>query len=379
LTGVSGQARIRTVTPGVLTALVFGASFALAAAATPLAARIARRVGLVDRPGGRKAHEGETPLLGGAAVFVALVLPIGGGLAALALDGGARLAFLGAGPEAARERAHALEEAPKALAFLAGAAVMFATGVLDDLRKATFKPAAKLAGQTAAAAILVAGGARIDFLGGTAANAAASVVWVVAVANALNFLDHADGVAAGVALIAAALLGSVAMLEQHYLVALALAALGGGAGGFLVHNFPPARIFLGDGGSLLLGYSLGGLTLLESYLARGSPGLLPVLLPPIVLGLPLFDMAAVVIARAATRRPVYEGDRNHLHHRLVRLGMSTRQATLTVYLAAFALGAGAVALPFVSWGGAVAILAQAVAMMALVAALMFFGEKGQRP
>lgn len=377
MTQVSGQAKIRAVAPGVLTALVFAASFAIAVGATPLAARLARRVGLVDRPGGRKEHGGDVPLLGGAAVFAALVLPIAGGLAALALDRGGRLGFLAPGAAAAQERAHALDEAPKALAFLLGAAVMFATGVLDDLRKSTFPPAAKLAGQTLAAAILVAGGARVELLGAPALNAAASVVWVVAVSNAMNFLDHADGVAAGVGLIAAALLGTVAFLEQHYLVALALAALGGGAGGFLVHNFPPAKIFLGDGGSLLLGYSLGGLTLLESYLTRGSPGLLPVLLPPIVLGLPLFDMVAVVAARAWARRPVYEGDRNHLHHRLVRLGMSVRQATLTVYLTAFALGAGAVALPAASWGVAVAILAQTVAMMAIVAALMFFGEKGR--
>lgn len=362
--------------PVALVAAVFLASACIAAASTPAAAAIARRIGLVDRPGGRKAHARETPLAGGAAILLALALPIGGGIALLALHptlGGATLE---------RERAHALEEAPKALAFLAGAAIVFATGLLDDIRKASVpaggSPAwAKLLGQTAGALVLVAAGARADVLGWAPLNAAASVVWIVAVANAMNFLDHADGVSAGVALIASLLFGAVALALEQYLIALALAALAGSAAGFLPFNFPPARVFLGDAGALTLGYALGGLTLLESYVGRDSPGLLPVLLPPIVLGLPLFDMAAVVIARALARRPVYEADRNHLHHRLVRLGMSDRQATLTVYLATFALGAGAVALPGASRGSALAILAGALATMALIAALMFFGAKGR--
>lgn len=366
------------MTAPALTALVFVASFGIAAIATPLAAALARRTGLVDRPGGRKAHAGEVPLLGGVAVFLALAAPIAGGLALLASDFGARLPFLGPLAAAADERAHALDEAPKALAFLAGAAIMFATGLLDDLRKTSFPPLAKLLGQTIAAAVLVLGGGRTDLFGAPVPNAVASVVWVVALANAMNFLDHADGVAAGTALVAAALLGAVALLSGQYLVALALAALAGGAAGFLPFNFPPARVFLGDAGSLVLGYALSGLALLESYVTPDSPGLFPVVLPPIVLGLPLFDMAAVIVARAIARRPVYEGDRNHLHHRLVRLGMSARQATLTVWLAAFALGAGAVALPTATSSGAVAILAQALATMALIAALMFFGEKGRK-
>jgi UDP-GlcNAc:undecaprenyl-phosphate GlcNAc-1-phosphate transferase len=359
-----------------LAVVVFLASLVFSLAATPLAAAAARRLGALDRPGGRKAHGRETPLLGGAAVFTALALPVGGGLALLAVFRDAPLPASLSG--LAGERAHALEEAPKALAFLAGAAVMLATGLLDDFRKATFRPLSKLLGQTAAAIVLVAGGARTDVFGAPLSNAIASVFWVVAVANAMNFLDHADGVAAGVALIATGIFTVVAIALEQYLIALALAALGGALAGFLPYNFPPARIFLGDAGALFVGYALAGLTLLESYVTRESPGLFPVLLPPIVLALPLFDMAAVVLARALAGRPIYEGDRNHLHHRLSRLGMSPRQATLTVYVATFALGAGAAALPAASRGAAVAILLQSLATMALIAALMFFGERKKK-
>ncbi len=339
---------------------VFASSLALALCATPLAARAARRLGIVDhpdrsdRPGARKTHARPTPPLGGAAIFLAFALPVGAG-------------------------ARALDQAPQALPFLAGAAVMFATGLFDDLRKATFRPRWKLLGQIAAAAIAVWGGARADVLGAAVPNAILSALWIVTIANAMNFLDHADGVAAGVGLIATGLFLWVALALDQTAIACALAALAGAQAGFLAYNFPPASVFLGDAGALTIGYALGALTLLEAYVTRGSPGLLPVLLPPIVLALPLFDMAAVVLARALSRRPIYEGDRNHLHHRLVRLGMSPRQATLTVYLATFALGAGAIALPTAPLGAALAILAQSLATMALVAALMFFGSKRAPP
>jgi UDP-GlcNAc:undecaprenyl-phosphate GlcNAc-1-phosphate transferase len=189
----------------------------------------------------------------------------------------------------------------------------------------------------------------------------------------MNFLDHADGLCASVALVATAVLGAVAAVQEQYFLLLALAAQGGALAGFLPWNLPPARVFLGDAGALSIGYSLGALTLLESYVTRASPGVLPALLPPVVLALPLFDMAVVVLARLRAGRPVYVGDRNHLHHRLVRLGMPPRAALATAALATLALGAGAAALPEASPVAAAAIGVQVAATMALTALLMYFG------
>jgi UDP-GlcNAc:undecaprenyl-phosphate GlcNAc-1-phosphate transferase len=368
------------VTLPLIATVVTIATMLASIAGTPLAARLARAAGLVDRPGGRKDHTGPIPLLGGAPVALALALPMGGGLLWLAIAGDAPPPIIGAGAGFtwSVERARALALAPANLGFHAGLAVMFATGLADDARKDTVPAWLKLLGQIAAAAIAVLSGARLDLLVWAPANALASILWIVTIANAMNFLDHADGLCASVALVATGIFAAVALPQEQYFLILALAALGGGLAGFLPWNLPRARIFLGDAGALSIGYALGALTLLESYVVRNSPGYLPALLPPIVLALPLFDMGVVVLARVRTGRPVHMGDRNHLHHRLVRLGMTPRAALATAVLATLALGAGAAALPEASPAAAAAIATQVAATMGLMALLMYFGGQATK-
>lgn len=356
-----------------LLVLAFLAAAAVAAAAVAALRPLAHRLGLLDVPGGRKQHQGAVPLSGGAALLLGMAMPV----AALALLERTGLAAGLLAPAAAwlLGQAAAGGEALCRPLLLAGLLVAFAVGTADDLGRERFPWWAKLGGQFLAATLAVAGGARAHLLVDPALNAAASAVWIVTVINAMNLLDHADGCAAGVGAIAALLLGTVsAALGQSALGALWM-LLAGAQAGFLLHNFPPARAFLGDAGAHAIGYLFGMLSLLAVYVGPASPGLVPVLLPPIVLALPLFDMALVVWMRLRSGQPVHVGDRNHIHHRLCRLGMSARQATLTTWLAAFALGAGAVALPFVPPLGAAFILAQALAGMGLIAALMLFGEQ----
>ncbi len=366
-----------------------GAALVLSAALVPAMKALARRTGVVDLPGGgggggggdRKDHAAPTPLLGGAALFLAFAAVFGGGLAVLALaPGSAWLRELA--PSLAAEAGRAGRAATPAAALLGGAVVAFAVGLVDDRLKGRsaargLGPAAKLGGHLVAAGIAVAGGVRSDLPIPLVANAALSVVWIVAIANAFNFLDNMDGLTAGVGLNATAIFGAVALVQGQYLMALALAALAGATLGFLVYNVPPASVYIGDSGATALGFLLGGLTLLESYVTRESPGLVPVLLPPIVLALPLFDMASVVAIRLRAGRPIWVGDRNHLSHRLVRLGMTRRQAVLSIYLLTFVLGAGALLLPAASTAGALMILGQALATVGLVAILMFFGGRGR--
>jgi UDP-GlcNAc:undecaprenyl-phosphate GlcNAc-1-phosphate transferase len=333
--------------------LIYGSVFACAAVTAAIAAaltqKLAPRIRMLDQPGGRKAHGAPTALLGGVAVWVGWLAPIVAGL--LVLRFGAAWVPGHADVRFDAERAHALAQLGRCVWLVAGASLALAVGLIDDRFKDGFPWWAKLGGQFAAAGLLVTGGARLDVLVLPWLNVGVSVLWIVTIINAMNFLDHADGVTTGVAAIACALLAAVGIGLGQYLIALLAIALLGALLGFLPWN-------------LLMAYRDP---------AHAPSGYLPLALPLLVLGLPLFDMVVVLSVRLREGRPMHRGDRNHLHHRLVRLGMSTRQATFTVYLATAALGLGAVLLPHVSVAGAVLLLLQAIAAMGLIAALMLFG------
>ncbi|MHC4831485.1 MAG: MraY family glycosyltransferase, partial [Planctomycetota bacterium] len=321
--------------------LIYGSVFACAAVTAAIAAaltqKLAPRIRMLDQPGGRKAHGAPTALLGGVAVWVGWLAPIVAGL--LVLRFGAAWVPGHADVRFDAERAHALAQLGRCAWLVAGASLALAVGLIDDRFKDGFPWWAKLGGQFAAAGLLVTGGARLDVLVLPWLNVGVSVLWIVTIINAMNFLDHADGVTTGVAAIACALLAAVGIGLGQYLIALLAIALLGALLGFLPWNLPKASQFLGDAGSHLIGALLGALTLLMAYRdpAHAPSGYLPLALPLLVLGLPLFDMVVVLSVRLREGRPMHRGDRNHLHHRLVRLGMSTRQATFTVYLATAAL------------------------------------------
>ncbi len=269
-------------------------------ATTPLVQVLARRLGFVDRPASRKVHAHPVPLGGG----VALVAGI--------------LAGVVAGPSFELE-------ARFALAALAGLAVAVGLGLVDD--RSPLRPGPKLAGQILAASILVLGSGHpaLTALHGLAVPLA--VIGVVALMNACNFLDNMDGILGGIALICASAYLVLARAGAVPVAAMA-AATAGASAGFLAFNFAPARIFLGDAGSLALGYLLAVLAL----------GLIPPDLPVwpglgivLVLGYPIFDLAFVTITRLRDRRKVWLPGKDHSSHRLNRLLMSPRLTALTIY------------------------------------------------
>ena len=256
-------------------------------------------------------------------------VPLAGGVAMAAAFGAAAAAFG--------------RDLPGAGAVLAAAGTALAVGLADDLHPL---PAwAKLAGQAGAGAVLAALGVRAALPGPEVVAWVATIAWVVVAANAWNLFDNFDGAAGGAALVASLTL-ALWWGTGHGPTALA-AALAGASAGFLVWNFPPARVFMGDAGSHFLGAALAGLTLLDAGRAGGdgpAPWPLVILVPVVLLALPLFDTALVAVERRRHRRPLAVGGRDHTAHRLALLGVGPRPVAFLLWgLAAAAAGAASLA------------------------------------
>src|SRR5687767_5778405 len=328
------------------------AAFLVSAATTAAMIPLAPRIGLVDKPGHRKIHHVPKPLGGGVGIFLGLTLPMLLGVltvAATTLNG-----LAGYEPDPALV-AGAKQQIPLALGFLGGALAMFLLGLIDD-RKA-LGPFIKLFVQLAVSAWFVwqFDVRLLTFLDdntplGTLPSILITVLWIGGVTNAFNFLDNMDGLSAGVACVCAMVFLVAALIVGQLFVAATLALLVGALLGFLVYNFPPARIFMGDSGALFIGFVLGVLTVRTTYLLPGedfAAGWYSVLVPVVVLALPLYDMVVVSAIRIRRGKSPFVGDTNHFSHRLVARGMSRRMAVLSLYLITAATGVAAILLPLV--------------------------------
>jgi UDP-GlcNAc:undecaprenyl-phosphate GlcNAc-1-phosphate transferase len=344
---------------------------ALSAALVPLTIRAARAWGVLDPPGPRKVHTQPTPRLGGIAVFTAftMVVLVGYvvGLPALLASDSAR-AHMGAAL-ATLDEAHRVEL--KLIGLLAGGALVFFVGLADDVLGTRFPVALKAGGQILAAVILVAADVRTSFMPGEALDVVVTLLWIVGITNAFNLLDNMDGLSAGVALVASVVFLVNAWALGEFFISLLLVAFVGSLLGFLFYNYNPASVFLGDCGSLFIGYVIASLTLLERYVSNASSTLFPVLMPVLVLAVPIMDTATVVLIRLREGRPIYVGDRRHLSHRLIALGFSTRAAVLFIYLVTLSLGLGAVNLSNATPAQSVVIFVQFVGLVALILILLF--------
>jgi len=282
-------------------------TFAGTAILTPVVRLLARRWGMVARPKADRWHKRPTALMGGVAIFVPVMA------AELAL--------------APRSR--------ETLAVLGSSAFLFLIGVLDDL--VNLKPYQKLAGQILGAAAVIACGLTLPWTGSAPLDAAITLLWLVGITNAVNLLDNMDGLAAGIVAIGCATLGFHFHAAGQEGAALMLAVLGAGLLGFLLYNTNPATIFMGDCGSLFIGFLLASSSLLCPAGGR-TRAFLPVLAVPVLtLFIPIFDTVFVVVLRKLVGRPVSQGGRDHTSHRLVALGLSERRAVLLLYgLAALA-------------------------------------------
>lgn len=303
-------------------------------ATLPLWARCCRRIGLVDDPGHRKIHDRPIPLAGGLAVSAALLLSLLGAGAALELGwtlAGANMAM-----------SHGFSRRAVQLAAIAfGAVAITLLGAFDDRHE--LKPLPKFIGQVAVALLVAGAGVRVTlFVDSPVFSLAVTVLWMLTLINALNFMDNMNGLCAGMGAIAAFCFGVMAALAGQYLVAAMALLVAGALAGFLPHNFPGAKAFLGDAGSHLVGYLLAVLGILPHFYSADSPRPFAVLTPLLVLAVPLADLVNVVVIRTLNRKPFYLGDTNHFSHRLVRSGLSKSTAVLLLWLAGALCGSLAV-------------------------------------
>ena len=350
---------------------VFDVSFGLALLLTPIFKRLSVQFGCVDQPNlERKIHTQAMPLLGGFAVFGAFALNILFNYLVVVFAG----THLNLPEDLSIHIAGVLSVWPKFVVLLIGGLLMVILGAYDD--RHDLRARTKLLGQIGIALLVALSGMRVTvFLDSQIASFVLTVLWIVTITNALNFLDNMDGLCAGVGLVCALLFALVAGIQGQYFVCVTGLALAGALLGFLPHNFKPATIFLGDAGSHFVGYMLAVLPVLGTFYRQGTPTHVPVLIPLLVLAVPLFDLVMVMWIRMKHGQPVYIGDVNHLSHRLVRLGLPQSWAVTLIYLITLTLGLGATILLWSELTGALIVIVQAICILAIVTLLERLGSQ----
>ena len=298
----------------------------ISAAMTPLAVWFAPKIGAMDIPkDARRVHSKPMPRFGGAAIYIGMMVS----LAVFTLHGRG------------------------VIPIMIGCTLIYILGLIDDLTE--MKPAVKFIGQLVAATVVFALGVRITFvkitfikllftsghplLFGSVIDYVVTVLWLVASTNAVNLIDGLDGLAAGIAAISALCIAYVAYIHGYELPTMLMMAVAGSALGFLPFNFHPAKIFMGDGGSQLLGFAIAAFSVQGTV--KGAT-IMVVLLPALVLGLPIFDTLMAIIRRTARHQSISTGDKEHLHHKIMKAGFGQRRAVLLMYSVSGIMGIVAV-------------------------------------
>jgi len=310
---------------------------------TPYVKKLAVKAGVLDAPDHRKVHNTPIPRMGGLAIYFGFVLAI---LASMPVS---------------RE----------ILGILLGGTMILIIGLIDDVKPLSAKT--KLLGQILAASVLVLFNVSIQWLSNPFGGIIyldylaipITILWVVSLTNTINLIDGLDGLAAGVSTIASITILLVALQQGFGLVAIMSAALAGSALGFLQHNFNPAKIFMGDTGSMFLGYMLAAISILGTVKSAATIALI---VPIVALGLPIMDTAFAIIRRYTSGQPIFKPDKGHLHHRLLAIGLSQKQAVLLMYIISTLLGVSAIALTSVNITAAIFIIIS-------ITALVLFGAK----
>ncbi len=289
-------------------ALFFALSLLLALALTPLVRAVAVHYGYVAQPKHDRWHKVSTAQFGGIAIFLAWIVPL----------------------------AWALLEHPMLGVVVAGAALAFLVGLVDDI--VHLKPYSKLIGQIVAACVFIAGGVTLSPELLPIISIFLTLLWLIGITNAFNLLDNMDGLSAGTAGIAAFFLMVAGLLTENMGLVLAAAGLCGAALGFLVYNFPPAKIFMGDSGSLFLGFSLAALAIAGTD-KHATNLFFAMLIPVLVLAVPIFDTLFVSLVRLVNGRAISQGGKDHTSHRLVAFGLPEKTTVMLFYLLSSICGA----------------------------------------
>lgn len=357
-------------------------SFLLSLLLSPVFRSLAIRFRILDHPGERKLQSKPMPLLGGGAIVASFGITVVANAILLNFSGVLGFAWL----EEHVLRFFGGDSFIKLIGLGLGGVAIVALGLFDDLNALT--PERKLVGQIACAAIPVAFGIRgdlfltqllllgpLDQIVAVQAlipwiSAFLSILWLVTIINAMNFIDNMDGLCAGISAIAAGSFFLCVAPREEYFTAVALVVFAGSVLGFLYHNLPPARLFMGDAGAMFCGYVLGTLAIVGTFYSEASGTRVAVAAPLVALTVPLFDMISVVWLRIQRGENVMKGDKRHFSHRLVELGLTQRQAVEFIYLVAVLTGLSGALLIRVGPIGTAIILAQTVGLFVAIVILM---------
>jgi UDP-GlcNAc:undecaprenyl-phosphate GlcNAc-1-phosphate transferase len=346
-------------------ALLIGA-FVFSATLTALAKRTAMRIGLVAYPKADRYHRTVIPLGGGIAIFLTLAafLIVAAATIRLLVAPG----YLGWLAERVQlDPADFLRHIHELLVILLCATTLFLVGLWDDTR--VLGPFIKLVFQAGVAFVAAYfADVRVEFfIESRIITSLLSAFWIVLIINAFNFLDNMDGASAGIAAIASSILLTAAAFNGQVLIGGLAIVFIGTLLGFLLFNFPPASIFMGDAGSLVVGFFVALLTLRTTYYQQSQSGpWYPILMPLIAMAVPLYDFASVMTLRISQGKSPFVGDTQHFSHRLKRHGLSDTQTVLTLYLATLCTGLGATFLYQVNLVGAILIIVQTCLILAII-------------
>ena len=328
---------------------------------TVIIKKVAVFLKVLDYPSSRKVHKNPTPLLGGLAIFLSFVATILLGVFLIKAN---------IVPEFIREYIPGIKiVSGKLLAILAGGFLVVSFGLIDDIIE--LKPLQKLSLQILAALIVFSVGIRISlFVPNIYFSFIFTLGWLILMMNSFNLLDNMDGLSSGIAFICGSILFILAFCMGQIFVATILAVFLGSVAGFLKHNFPPAKIFMGECGSSFLGYFLGASAILMTfYRYEANKSFLPLLIPLIVFSVPFFDTLSVIWIRKKRKLPIFKADKNHLSHRLVSFGMTNKESVLLIYFLTLCTGMGALQLKDMSFWGGILVLIQTGIIIGIVGIL----------
>lgn len=347
---------------------VFFQALCLSLILVPLVRKYALAKNIVAQPKKDRHHTVSTPLLGGVAIMVTFYVVVIGNI--LCVKKGLPIINLLA-EDFLPYSLGAMQNLGKLMVVLIGGLMIFSLGLVDDLR--SIGPKKKLIFEMLVGVLLYANGIKITaFISHDVINMVVTVLWVVAITNAFNLLDNIDGLAAGVAVVAATILLLMCLLGGQVLIALLLLTFIGAVLGFLKYNFSPATIFMGDCGSLFIGFMMSAFMIMSTFYYADKPSIVPLAAPLMILSVPIYDTLSVIMIRLRNKRSPFVGDKNHFSHRLLRVGMNTRQAVSFIMLVGLCTGLGALSLVATDIISQVILLAQSVLLILLLHFLKSF-------
>ena len=325
--------------------------------------KFALNKGLLDRPDHkRKIHKKAIPLLGGLGMYLAFTFSIVIHLAVIYSMQNSLII-----PKVILTQLLGIKSImPQLIAILGTTFLLVFLGVIDDIKP--LKARTKLIFQIIMALIVFSSGIRVTFFThNTVLSAVLTIIWIIAITNAFNLMDNMDGLSCGTAFISTFIFFLVANSGGQLFVSSILACFGGVLIGFLIFNFTPAKVFMGDAGSMFIGYTLSLLTIINTYYRpQTAITIAPVIMPLLILAIPIFDMLSVIYIRLKNRVSIFTADRNHISHRMVNLGMSHKQAVLFIYLINFCIGLGALLLGSLTKFGCFIVLLQALGILTII-------------